>query len=355
MLRISVLHRPLVAMMLLLAALPLAMPVGAAPRRLRPDLVVGASVATISPWSMDHARQAGLTHVRHSIAWADVDRARNRWPWDRTDENDLDNVLRAVGKAKLKLVLRLDGGPKSAGGRANAANLGEVEAFYRAVAAHGGPTLDAIEVLTEPNLPLEWGGDADPEGYVRFLQAASRGIRAVRSDVWVIAGNLAPAPSGPGTLDDLEFVRAIYRTGARGSFDALGIHNYGGNSEPERDPADCGICYRRAELYRQILVENGDAATPIWSTETGWLLDTEIDLGDFNWMKVSSEHQADYLVRGLRFASDRWPWMFGVLVFNLDHSAAPWHGPETAMHWFSLLEPNYAPRPAYDAVRALLR
>ena len=53
----------------------------------------------------------------------------------------------------------------------------------------------------------------------------------------------------------------------------MAIHNYGGNHEPERDPGDCGICFRRAEIYRQVMVEQGDAATPIWATEFGWLLD----------------------------------------------------------------------------------
>ena len=147
----------------------------------------------------------------------------------------------------------------------------------------------------------------------------------------------------------------MYRAGARGSFDALGIHNYGGNVEPERDPTTCAICFRRAELYRQIMVEAGDAATPIWATEMGWLMDSGRDLGDFNWMKVPSDRQADYLVRSLRYASDRWPWMFGMLLFTLDHSAAPWHGPDTSMHWFSLLNPDYSHRPAYDAVRDALR
>jgi 5'-nucleotidase len=39
--------------------------------------------------------------------------------------------------------------------------------------------------------------------------------------------------------------------------DALGVHNYGGNTEPERDPGDCGICFRRAERYREVMVEHG--------------------------------------------------------------------------------------------------
>ena len=121
---------------------------------------------------MDRAWQAGFTHVRHSIAWASIDRSRGRYPWERDDQNDLDNVLKAVKKAGLRLVLRLDGGPKSAGGQASRASPQDVRDFFRAVAARAYPTLDAIEVLNEPNLPEEWGGGVDPAAYVRYLRGA---------------------------------------------------------------------------------------------------------------------------------------------------------------------------------------
>ena len=76
---------------------------------------------------------------------------------------------------------------------------------------------------------------------------------------------------------------------AKGYMDALGIHNYGGNTAPDRDPSDCGICFRRAEMYRQLMVKNGDAGTPIWATEFGWLMDSGSDMGQYDWMKVSPQ------------------------------------------------------------------
>ena len=320
----------------------------------RDDLAVGVSISGISSWSVEQARAAGFGYIRHTLEWKSIDQSRGRFPWERNEPNHLDNVVGAARKGRLGLVLRLDGGPNSTGGSANQASTEKIAAFYRAVAARAYPRLKAVEVLNEPNLPFEWGGDADPVGYVSFLRAAHDGIKSVTPDVLIIAGNLSPAPNGPGTMDDLEFLRAMYAAGARGSYDAIGIHNYGGNSEPELDPSECEICFRRAERYRRIMEENGDGDTPIWATETGWLLGTNADLGHFNWMKVSAEQQGDYLVRGLRYASANWPWLQGLMMFNLDHSAAPWHGPETSMYWFSLLNPDYSPRYAYDAVQAAL-
>ena len=107
--------------------------------------------------------------------------------------------------------------------------------------------------------------------------------------------------------------------------DALAVHNYGGNHEPERDPGDCGICFRRAEIYRQVMVEQGDAATPIWATEFGWLLDPGRNMGQYDWMRVSAEKQAEYVVRSFRYARGNWPWMTGLLLSNLDASTSPYH------------------------------
>jgi hypothetical protein len=320
----------------------------------RDDMYVGVTISGISDWSVSSARDAGFAYMRHTLEWQSIDKERGRYPWERDEPNHLHTVVGAASKGGLGLVLRLDGGPRHAGGVAPAATSEEVADFYRAVAARAYPHLVAVEVLNEPNLPFEWGGDADPAGYVSYLRAAHDGVKSVTPDVLIVAANLSPAPNGPGTMDDLDFLRAMYAQGARGSYDVVGIHNYGGNSEPEQDPSTCEICFRRAERYRQIMVENGDGDTPIWATETGWLLGTDVDLAHFNWMKVSAEQQGEYLVRAMQYSANSWPWFQGMMIFNLDHSAAPWHGPETSMYWFSLMNPDYSPRYAYDAVSAAL-
>jgi hypothetical protein len=321
----------------------------------REDMYVGVAIAGISPWSVQHARNAGFGYMKHTLEWQSIDKSDGLFPWERGESNHLDNVVVAAAQGGLGLVLRLDGGPRHAGGVAPAATSEEVAEFYGAVAARAYPHLVAVEVLNEPNLPFEWGGDADPVGYLSYLRAAYDGIKSVTPDVLVIGANLSPAPNGPGTTDDLEFLRAMYALGGRGSYDVIGIHNYGGNTEPELDPTECVICFRRAELYRHIMEEHGDGDTPIWATETGWLHGTDVDLAHFNWMKVSPEQQGEYLVRAIQYASASWPWFQGMMIFNLDHSTAPWHGAETSMHWFSLLNPDHSPRYAYESVQAALR
>jgi hypothetical protein len=190
---------------------------------------------------------------------------------------------------------------------------------------------------------------------VRFLKAAHRGVKKADPDAVVIGGGVSPATGGyGGTMEDFDFLHGMYKAGARGNMDALSVHNYGGNFEPEYDPGDCTICFRRAERYRQVMVEHGDAKTAVWATEFGWLLDPGRDMGQYDWMRVSAEKQADYVVRAYKYAADKWPWMQGMLLSNLDASTSGYHGgAQNGMPWFAILNEDHSPRPAYKAFKAM--
>ncbi|MCC7367786.1 MAG: cellulase family glycosylhydrolase [Chloroflexi bacterium] len=317
------------------------------------EMVHGVIVDTTDPRSMKAAREAGFTHAKMVLYWPRIEPNPGQFRWQESDQNDLDNVIRAAQAEGIPLVLRVDEVPGWAGGSPGNADLGAVEAFYAAMAAHGKGKVVAYEILNEPNLPFEWGGPPDPAGYTRFLQAAYRGVKSQDPDAMIIGGGPSPNTGGyGGTIEDFDFLNGMYKAGAKGYMDALGVHNYGGNTEPERDPGDCGICFRRAELYRQLMVRNGDANTPIWATEFGWLMDPGRGLGQYDWMKVSPEQQADYVVRSYRYAQKNWPWMGGMLLSNLDASTSPYHqGPEDGLPWFAILNDDYSPRPAWTAFR----
>jgi hypothetical protein len=302
---------------------------------------------------MQLAREAGFTHAKMILHWDRLEPKRGRFTFAESSENDLDNVIRAAQAEDLKLVVRVDGAPDWTGGSPSKADPKEIEAFYAAMAAHGKGTVTAYEILNEPNLPFEWGGAPSPSGYAAFLKAAYRGVKKGDPASLVVGGGLSPATGGAGgTIEDVDFLRGMYAAGARGTMDAMAIHNYGGNHEPERDPADCGICFRRAELYRQVMVEQGDAATSVWATEFGWLLDPGRDMGQYDWMKVSADKQAEYVVRSYQYAQKNWPWMTGLLLSNLDASTSPYHtGPQNGMPWFAILNKDHSPRPAWKAFK----
>lgn len=319
------------------------------------DLVYGVIVDTTNPLSMRLAREAGFTHAKMVLFWPRLQPDPTGPLWRETTENDLDNVMKAAGAQDLQLVLRVDAVPDWAGGSPGTADPDAVETFYAEMARYGRGRVAAYEILNEPNLPYEWGGPPDPTGYTRFLRAAYRGIKAGDPSALVIGGGPAPNTGGlGGTIEDFEFIEGMYLAGARGYMDALGVHNFGGNVEPGRDPSTCGICFRRAELYRELMVGYGDAATPMWATEYGYLYDPGYDLGQYDWLRLSAQQQAEYVVESFRYAEQNWPWMQGLLLNNLDASTSPYHThPLDGMPWFALLNADHSPRPSYEAFKQL--
>jgi hypothetical protein len=319
------------------------------------EMVRGVIIDTTNPDSMRMAREAGFTHAKMILYWPRLEPSPGHFLWNDTDQNDLDNVMRAASAEGLAMILRIDEVPNWAGGSPGGADLGAVESFYAEMARHAKGTVVGYEILNEPNLPFEWGGPPDPAAYTEFLKAAYRGVKATDPDAMIIGGGPSPNTGGfGGTIEDTDFLNGMYDAGARGYMDALGVHNYGGNTSPDRDPSDCGICFRRAELYRQLIVRRGDGNTPIWATEFGWLMDPGFGLGQYDWMKVSPEQQADYVVGSYRYAAKNWPWMKGMLLSNLDASTSPYHqGPEDGLPWFAILNADHSPRPAWEAFRAM--
>jgi hypothetical protein len=317
------------------------------------DFVYGVIVDTTDIRSMRMASEAGFTHAKMVLHWAAVESSPGNYLWNSTKENDFDNIMKPARNQQIPLVVRVDGVPGWAGGSPANANLDAVRRFYENAARYGAGTVVAYEILNEPNLPFEWGGSPSGNAYTQFLKAAYKGIKAGDPDALVIGGGPSPNTGGNGgTVEDTDFLNQMYDSGAKGLFDVMGVHNYGGNAEPERDPGDCGICFRRAELYRDVMVQRGDANTPIWMTEWGYLMDSGGNLGQYDWMKVPAKQQADYLIRGLKYARKNWPWMTGSLVSNLDASTSPYHpGPADGLPWFAMLNSDYSPRPAYRQFR----
>jgi len=103
----------------------------------------------------------------------------------------------------------------------------------------------------------------------------------------------------------------------------------------------------------------------IWLTEFGWLRDPAEDgvtcsdsdpqFAGFAWLRVSSEQQADYLVRAFQYADKNWPWAGPMLIWNLNWHQQTWLPMCSNQRWFSLLHLNGQPTLAYHKFQALER
>ncbi len=243
--------------------------------------------------------------------------------------------------------------------------------------------IDAYEIGNEPNLREEWGSSPDPAAYAELLKIAYREIKAGDPNALVVSAGLAPVSggAGPDHYGDLAFLRVMYEHGAAEYFDVLGVHPFGFAYPPEVSPGGqlCGwddqvrtagpviergcrpvngLCFRRAELARAIMREYGDADKPVWATEFGWIVRppsccrTREDWPTRYWQAVSPGMQARYIRRAFAYADDNWPWMEVMFLWNLDYSRYPHRSDPRCpncetMGWYSILNPDGSPRPAY--------
>jgi hypothetical protein len=111
----------------------------------------------------------------------------------------------------------------------------------------------AWQVWNEPNLTRYWSKQPFARSYVRLLRAAYRAVhRADRGATVVLAG-----------LPNVSWraLRAIYRAGGRGHFDAVALHPY------TRKPSDV---LRLVRFARRVMRAHHDGRLPIWVTELSW-------------------------------------------------------------------------------------
>ncbi len=345
----------------------------------------GANIA-----SADHAISLtvmGFDWAKGFVTWSQVGPGPN-YNWVAVDNQLAEFVPRV-----RHVLLRLGGPPPAGVGNppASASDRAAFHDFALALAAHVSDTwrvqgLETIayEIWNEPNLDYEWGGSPSAAQYTALLQAGYAGIKTADPQAWVVSAGLATtggsAAGDPveqaetlalarrlyGAIEvvpDLTFLRNMYNHGAKGYFDALGSHPYGGPDAPDTPPGTASgpIYFRRAEEQRQVMLDYGDPS-PVWATEFGWILESECHLGEHEWMEVGETQQADYLAAAYAYADEHWPWMGPMFLFNLDFATCTWYDWCDPMRWYAITyrqdpyDPGNSPvlpRQAFHTLRAM--
>ncbi len=145
------------------------------------------------------------------------------------------------------------------------------------------------------------------------------------------------------------YLQRLYEAGVKGSFDVLAVQAYGlrgGPDDPRIDPSD--VTFSRPQLVREIMLANGDVATPVWATEVGWNVNPP-ELAEQRFGRVTPTLQARYTVRAFERVQAQWPWLQVMYVwfwkradeFNRDQD---WF-------WFRLADPDFTLQPVYYALR----
>ncbi len=310
----------------------------------------------VAEWKIQHTlemvREMGAPTIVEFFPWAYAETSPGVYDWGHSDQ-----IVKHARAQGLRIIARLGLVPSWALPKGDNANIpvplntltpdhvGDFANFVEAFTAHYRGQIDAVIVWNEPNLSFEWGYQpVDPQFYVDLLRAAYPAAKRGNPDVVVLGGALAPTLEPEGSsfgMNDLEYLRQIYRLGASPFFDALAVHAYGMTSPPEQPPSPEVLNFRRVELVRQIMVENGDAAKPVFVTESGW--------NDApRWVKaVRPSQRITYTLDAFAYAEQNWPWARAVCLWAFRYPAPTHSFPD----YYTLVAPDFTPKPIYDEIQ----
>ena len=154
-----------------------------------------------------------------------------------------------------------------------------------------------------------------------------------------------------GNMNDLDYWSGLYTAGIKGKFDIASANAYGLDQPPDAAPGPKVLNFRRVELLRDIMVQNGDSNRAIWLNEYGWNASPEtLSEEEKNyWRHVTEQQQADWTVQGVQYARKNWPWVGVVAIWYFRQVGdVP---PDKAEYYFRLVNPDFTPAPVYDAVK----
>jgi len=179
------------------------------------------------------------------------------------------DALKARGVKVLVVVHRSPAwAARGGGGIAPPQDPAAFGAFMGGIAARL-PAVDAWEIWNEPDDGAFFLGAPDPAHYAAMLRAAYPAIKAVQPGDVVVSGGLVG--------NNMDFLAQLYDHGARGSFDAVGVHTDTAclTRGPDRYYRDerGRIGRYTFSAYREVhalMADHGDGAKPIWMSEIGW-------------------------------------------------------------------------------------
>lgn len=255
-------------------------------------------------------------------------------------------------KQPVNVLLRLD---------ANASHMSNITSFannIESIAINNGAYIDAYEIGNETNLDATygWGYGAtnvppNAEDYVALLCAVYPKIKMADPTAIVVSAGLAPTGRVAGNWnghvghnglfqDEREYFKEFVAAGGGDCTDVIGYHPYGYSADfdavPEVASGDAtqncanGFCFRGVESFYAVMQDNGLGNKKVWATEFGWITEPPSNcLSDpgwqgRSWQIVSEQKQADNLVGAFTYATENYPWMGAMFIFNLNFNTAPW-------------------------------
>ena len=300
----------------------------------------------VEPWkikrTLEMVRQMGAPWIVEYFPWAYREPRPDVFDWGHSDL-----VISHAQRQGVTVIARLGFVPEWARPADSASSFLPVEfypdfaAYVQAFVDRYGDRVHAVIIWNEPNLALEWGFQPiDPAGYTELLTVAYRSVQqSTHPQTLVLGGALAPTLAPPGSeqaLNDLIYLQEMLDAGAGQVMDGLAVHAYGW-SFPADDPPDPEVInFRRTELVRSQLVENGLAHLPIYITEGGW--------NDHpRWTRAVKPGQRIKATLRAYQLTAAWPWAETAALWAFRY---PWPA-RTYLDYFTFVTSDFEPKPIY--------
>jgi hypothetical protein len=313
----------------------------------------------VEEWKRDRtvrmAREAGIVWAKQQFSWEEIERRKGQFDWDKADQ-----IIAAFERYGIQVIARLDRPPAwtrkdNSIAQAPPDDLNDYGNFVDAFVRRYSGRVNYIQIWNEPNIFPEWGNrPVDPSGYAALLQIAYTRAKAANPNVRVLSAPLAITLGegwGPNSpfwrhMNDLDYLDALYKAGAKDYFDILSANAFGLRATPDDPPDPKQLNFQRVVLTHQVMEKFGDTAKAVWINEYGWNASPP-DFPDNKlvWGRVTEQKQAEYTLQGIQNARADWSW---IGVFNL------WYfrqvgdiSPEKADYYFRMVDVDFTPRLVY--------
>ena len=315
--------------------------------------------------AMEMLANAGFRWIRQEFPWEDIeihgpgdfmDRRHepHRSAWEKYDQ-----IVDLADANDIEIIARLSNPPawsqaEGSGPFAPPENLDSYGDFVEAVVRRYKGHIHYYQIWNEPNIYPEWGEHpVDAAEYLELLKVGYTRAKAVDPDVVIIAGALAATielDRYPHGLADALFLQQLYDAGAAPYFDVLAMQGYGLWSGPyDRRMQPRVLNFSRPLYIRDVMVRNGDAHKPIWLSEVAWNALPPDSALPPAYGQVSEAQQARYAVLAYHRLQSEWPWL-GVANYWFLKQADEREKEKNPQYYFRLLEPDFTPMPAYQAL-----
>lgn len=350
------------------------------------DFAVGIQVqysisfdAEIQNLWMNDVQDLGLGWMKQQVRWQDFEKVEDEYDWAV-----LDLALPIAAERGIKVLVSVVTTPEWA--RQPGADL-ENEGppadnqdyvdFVVAMLERYPGMIHAIEVWNEQNIDREWAsinGLSAPD-YVALLRDTYQAVKAVDPGVIVVSGALSPTgglviEGIPRAIDDFDFMDQLIDAGMLNYTDCVGAHHNGYNISPsvtwDEVPPEPDAVFRgpfdnphhswsfRSTLQtyaNKIAVAGGDQRLCV--TEFGWPTVEDLDGYPENFefaLDNTLQEQAEFTVEAIN-NMDEWGIVWLAFIWNLNYGPQAGWDAASDNTPYSLIGPEWARRPAYDAIR----